>query len=184
MTDPQHKKISKFLSLVLRHKPEIMDLKLDENGWASVAELIINGRKHFRELDIDLLKDVVANNDKQRFIFNGNQSKIRASQGHSIPVDLALAAEEPPAYLYHGTIEKFIPLIKEAGLKKMGRQYVHLSRDIATAQKVGSRRGKPVVLTIWSQKMFKDGIRFYLSENEVWLCDEVPSKYIEFNDHE
>lgn len=174
------KSVSKFLSLVLRHSPEKIGLKLDENGWADVAELIAKCNKKGQKLNPELLDYVVENNDKKRFAYNDDKTKIRASQGHSISVELNLAETEPLDFLYHGTVGKFMESIRNEGLKKMSRQHVHLSKDKETAIKVGSRRGAPQILTIRSGAMFKDGFKFYLSDNNVWLTDEVPAKYIEF----
>lgn len=119
-------------------------------------------------------------NDKQRFAFNENQSKIRASQGHSISIDLQYTAVQPPEFLYHGTIAKYLPEIKAKGLLKMNRHHVHLSEDITTATKVGARRGKPIVLQIAAAAMATDGIQFFTSANGVWLTDSVPPSYIKF----
>jgi putative RNA 2'-phosphotransferase len=180
MDDKQIKSISKFLSLILRHSPETIGLQLDENGWADVAELITKAAAHRQVFDKATLEMVVAGNDKQRFSFNEDHTRIRANQGHSINVELNLVAQEPPEVLYHGTVAKFLQNIKQEGLLKMSRQHVHLSKERATAEKVGSRRGVPVILTVRSGQMFHDGIAFYLSENGVWLTDKVPAKYIEF----
>ncbi|MFB9077778.1 RNA 2'-phosphotransferase [Flavobacterium procerum] len=180
MNENTAKTVSKFLSLVLRHSPEKIGLKLDENGWADVKELIAKCNKKGNRMDAELLDYVVENNDKKRFAYNEDKTKIRASQGHSISVELNLAETEPLEYLYHGTVGKFMESIRNEGLKKMSRQHVHLSKDKETATKVGSRRGTPQILTVRSGAMFRDGFKFYLSENNVWLTDEVPSKYIQF----
>jgi putative RNA 2'-phosphotransferase len=174
------KGISKLLSYILRHSPETIKLKLDENGWADVNELIAKFDLYDLTLDFDLLEYVVENNDKKRFAFNEDKTKIRASQGHSIAIELNLNETEPLEYLYHGTVEKFLSDIKTQGLQKMSRQHVHLSADKETANKVGGRRGKPVILTINSGAMHKAGYKFYLSANNVWLTDVVPAEYIEF----
>ena len=180
MDDKQIKSISKFLSLILRHSPETIGLQLDENGWADVTELITKAAAHRQTFDKATLEMVVAGNDKQRFAFNEDHTRIRANQGHSINVELNLVAQEPPEVLYHGTVAKFLSNIQQEGLLKMSRQHVHLSKERATAEKVGSRRGVPVILTVRSGQMFRDGLAFYLSENGVWLTDAVPAKYIEF----
>lgn len=179
MNDKQKKEISKFLSLILRHSPETIGLQLDDNGWADVQELLSKSVQHKHPFTQEELELVVADNDKQRFAFNGDHSKIRASQGHSVNIQLALAPQEPPEILYHGTVQKFLESIQREGLQKMSRQHVHLSKDRETAEKVGSRRGVPVILSIRSGQMQRDGILFYLSENGVWLTDNVPVKYIE-----
>jgi len=182
MNEKTAKSVSKFLSLVLRHSPETIGLKLDENGWADVEELIekCNNKGSQNQMTAELLDYVVKNNDKKRFTFNDDKTKIRASQGHSISVELDLKEAEPSEFLYHGTVEKFLESIKKEGLQKMSRQHVHLSKDRETAIKVGSRRGIAQILTIKSGEMHKDGFKFYISENNVWLTDEVPVKYIEF----
>lgn len=174
------KGISKLLSYILRHSPETIKLKLDENGWADVNELIVKFDLYELKLDFELLNYIVENNDKNRFAFNEDKTRIRASQGHSIPVELNLNETEPLEYLYHGTVEKFLSDIKTQGLQKMSRQHVHLSADQETATKVGGRRGKPVILSINSGAMHKAGYKFYLSANNVWLTDVVPAEYIEF----
>ncbi|TDG36366.1 RNA 2'-phosphotransferase [Pedobacter changchengzhani] len=174
------KGISKYLSLVLRHAPETIQLKLDENGWALVDELIEKLNLSGQQIDLSLLKYVVENNDKKRFTFNEDETKIRANQGHSIDIELALDAVEPPEILYHGTVAKYLDNIKIEGLQKMSRQHVHLSKDKETAIIVGSRRGSAQILSINATQMYKDGYKFYLSENKVWLTDVVPAKYIVF----
>ncbi|MDR7209603.1 RNA 2'-phosphotransferase [Flavobacterium piscis] len=180
MNEKAAKNVSKFLSLVLRHSPETIGLKLDENGWADVEELISKCSENGNALNAELLDYVVENNDKKRFAFNEDKTKIRASQGHSLSVELNLNETEPFEFLYHGTVEKFLESIKKEGLQKMSRQHVHLSKDKETAIKVGGRRGVPQILTVRSGEMYKDGYTFYLSENNVWLTEEVPAKYIEF----
>ncbi|WP_291147392.1 RNA 2'-phosphotransferase [Flavobacterium sp. UBA7680] len=180
MNENTAKTVSKFLSLVLRHSPEKIGLKLDENGWADVEELILKCSQKGNKLDKVLLDYVVENNDKKRFAYNEDETKIRASQGHSISVELNLAETEPSEYLYHGTVGKFMENIQKEGLKKMSRQHVHLSKDKETAIKVGSRRGVPQILTVRSGEMYRDGFKFYSSENNVWLTDEVPVRYIQF----
>ena len=177
------KKISKLLSLVLRHKPHILNLKMDEKGWVNVDELLTNLREiKFLNLTHYGLTEIVETNDKKRFTFNDNKSAIRANQGHSINVDLDMEERVPPSILYHGTVEKYIKDIKSMGLKKMNRQHVHLSSDISTAKNVGSRRGKPIILEVNTTKMIEDGCKFYKSKNGVWLTDYVNSKYIEENE--
>ncbi len=173
-------KISKFLSLVLRHKPETIDLELDENGWADMDFLIQGMLKANYSIDIEILKDIVKTSDKQRFKLNDDFSKIRANQGHSINVDLKLEQKLPPEILFHGTATKNLDSIKQSGLLKQNRHHVHLSSNVETAEKVGMRYGKPVVLKIEAGKMIADGIKFYLSENGVWLTDKVDVKYIKF----
>lgn len=171
-------KISKFLSLVLRHQPELINLNMDEQGWVSVPELIEKCAQKGVQFTFDDLKYVVDNNDKKRFKFNEDFTKIRASQGHSIKVDLGLVLKYPPEFLYHGTGEKSVNSIKINGLKKMNRQHVHLSKDKETATKVGQRHGSPFIFTIKSGAMSRDGFKFFLSDNGVWLTDNVPAKYL------
>jgi len=178
------KTLSKFISLVLRHNPALIGIAMDSEGWVDVNELITKSKTQHQHFDFKLLEEVVVTSDKQRFAFNADKSKIRANQGHSINVDLQFQAIEPPQFLYHGTVSKFLDSIKADGLLKMSRTHVHLSKELETAIKVGSRRGKPVVLTINTAQMHLDGFKFYLSENKVWLTDAVPVKYIQFADHE
>lgn len=170
-------KASKFLSLVLRHKPEKIGIQLDPHGWAKVSEILMN-----MNLTMEDLEHIVNTDSKQRYSFNDDKTLIRANQGHSIPIDLELKAIEPPETLYHGTVGKFLDSIRREGLRRQNRQYVHLSKDVETALAVGRRRGSPVVLRIASGRMYGDGFAFYLSENGVWLTDEVPSSYIRFPD--
>jgi putative RNA 2'-phosphotransferase len=174
----QLKHISKLMSLVLRHKPAEIGLRLDENGWADVQELIqqLNGKSI--KIDQAILNEIVGSNDKQRFAFNDGKTKIRASQGHSIIVDLHLTPTEPPEYLYHGTTTRFLESIMAIGLQKQNRQHVHLSATVDTAAAVGSRHGKPVILTVKAGAMHTAGFGFFLSENKVWLTNSVPIQYI------
>ena len=179
MNEQQTKRISKFLSLVLRHKPQAIDLHLDENGWADTNELLNKMATRGKTITLDQLQYVVTNNDKQRFTFNDDQTKIRANQGHSIDIQLNLEAQTPPEMLYHGTATRFLDAIFEKGLIKGKRQHVHLSSDIETATKVGKRHGKLAILVVQSGKMYEAGFEFYLSKNEVWLTDHIPSEYFE-----
>lgn len=173
------KDISKFLSLVLRHKPETIGIQLDPNGWTEVDLLLEKLRKNSADMDFERLEQIVYTNDKQRFAFNADLTKIRANQGHSVNVDVELKPQLPPEFLYHGTVDKFLNGIRAEGIKKGSRLHVHLSKDIETANKVGSRRGKPVILTVRANEMAEAGHIFYLSENGVWLCDVVPPSFIE-----
>jgi putative RNA 2'-phosphotransferase len=172
------KQNSRFLSLVLRHKPETIKIKLDKNGWVAVDELLAQLKKHNREMSMKDLRDIVEFNDKKRFEFNEEGTLIRAAQGHSVKVDLQMKPKQPPRKLYHGTVAKTIDTIMDGGLKKMNRHAVHLSEDITTATKVGSRRGEAIILEVNSAAMYVDKIKFFKSKNGVWLTDEVPSKYI------
>lgn len=173
-------RISKFLSLVLRHKPDTIGLHLDENGWASVDELIQLSGKHGQAFNRSLLDQVVRDNDKQRFMFSPDGQLIRANQGHSLEIDLKLEPVQPPQQLFHGTALRFLPSIRETGLHSGQRQYVHLSADETTAVKVGQRHGKPVILIVLAMKMYDSGLQFYLSANGVWLTKHVPIDHLVF----
>jgi putative RNA 2'-phosphotransferase len=174
------KDISKFLSFVLRHKPEEIGITLDENGWTSTSELLSKINMKSFPISMENLENIVATNNKKRFAFNEDKTNIRASQGHSVAIDLAIEPQQPPEYLYHGTVEKFVPSIQDKGLIKGNRHHVHLSADKETAINVGSRRGKPIILTVRSGEMQAENYIFYQSENGVWLTDEVPPEFIEF----
>lgn len=178
MNEIEKKRISKFLSLILRHQPEMIGLKLDENGWADVEDLRARSAGRRVNFTPEELDEVVETNNKKRFAFNEDKTMIRASQGHSIDIDLALETVTPPDFLYHGTAEGNISSILEKGIEKRTRQHVHLSADKETATKVGMRHGKPVILTIRTGKMYEDGLLFYQSANGVWLTDFVDAKYI------
>lgn len=176
-------KQSKFLSLILRHQPETIGLELDEAGWASVPELLEKLTAHNRHMTMAELEQVVITNDKQRFSFNEDKTRIRANQGHSLKtLDLGLQPVEPPESLYHGTAERFLSSILQTGLEKRSRQHVHLSADKETAHKVGIRHGKPVILKVAAGQMQRDGLTFYHSANGVWLTDHVPTTYLEISE--
>jgi putative RNA 2'-phosphotransferase len=179
MSDDRLTKISKFLSYVLRHKPEHIGLVLDAQGWANIEELMTCHSFKYGTLLLkqDIL-DVVASCEKSRYELSADQLRIRAVQGHSIIVDVGLTEDEPPARLYHGTAERFYPTIRVDGLKPMSRQHVHLSADFTTASTVGRRHGSPKVLIIDAERMYREGIKFWRSTNGVWLVHEVESKYI------
>jgi putative RNA 2'-phosphotransferase len=172
-------KTSRFLSLVLRHRPESIGLALDEAGWASIAELIERAGSAGRPLTEELIHSVVETNDKQRFALSEDGLRIRARQGHSIPVDLGLEPVEPPAVLFHGTATRFVGSIMKQGLRPRSRQHVHLSPDHETAVRVGKRHGQPIVLRVRAGEMSSAGREFFLSENGVWLTDAVPAEFIE-----
>ena len=174
------KSTSKFISMILRHKPESIGITLDEHGWADVQELIagINAADKNARLDMEMLEEIVRTDEKQRYSFNEEHTLIRANQGHSIPVDVELEEVAPPAVLWHGTGEKYVESIDRQGLIPKGRLYVHLSSDQETARKVGARHGKPVLYRIDTAAMAADGYHFYLSVNKVWLTKEVPVKYL------
>lgn len=168
---------SRYISLILRHKPDTIGITLDEHGWASVDELIA-GVSRTHPLTMESLEEIVRTDEKQRYFFNGDKTLIRANQGHSIPVDVELPELEPPAILYHGTGKKYGPSIDRQGLLPKSRLYVHLSADKDTAVKVGRRHGAPVVYTVQAGKMSADGYLFYRSVNGVWLTKEVPTEYL------
>ena len=172
--------ISKFISLILRHKPEAVGITLDEHGWADVEALTIGIRKsRFSGFDREMLEEIVRSDSKQRYSFNEDGTLIRANQGHSVPVDVELPVAVPPEYLYHGTGQKYVESIDRSGLMPKGRLYVHLSGDVDTAVKVGSRHGKAVVYRVSSGRMRRDGHVFYCSVNGVWLIKAVPVEYLE-----
>lgn len=177
----QKDKLSVFISLVLRHKPDAAGITLDEHGWAKVDELLAGINRTGRKIDWAMLEEIVRTDKKQRYCFDETKTRIRANQGHSISVDVELKEQKPPEFLYHGTAVRFLKEIETEGLKPMSRLYVHLSGEIETAVKVGERHGKPVVLKIHSGKMHKDGCKFYRSENGVWLTKKVDCKYFEKN---
>ncbi|TYQ32080.1 RNA 2'-phosphotransferase [Pseudanabaena sp. UWO310] len=174
--------LSKFMSLVLRHQPEIIGLTLDEHGWVEVDRLIELAKRNGTDISIAQLEEIVATNDKKRFAFNPEKSKIRANQGHSLQVTLDLNPQLPPNPLFHGTATRFLDSIRQQGLLAGKRQHVHLSADVATAIKVGQRHGKPVVLQVDTLRMHQDGLVFFCSENSVWLTESVPPQYLEFPD--
>ena len=171
---------SKFMSLVLRHKPEEIGLTLDQNGWADIGELIEKAGAHGVVLTRELIAEIVATSDKQRFAIDASGRCIRANQGHSVEIDLRLEPCEPPPVLFHGTGEKSVAAIRAEGLKRRERQHVHLSPDEQTAVKVGGRHGRPVVLRISAGRMHERGHVFFCSTNGVWLTEAVPVQFIEF----
>ncbi len=171
---------SKFLSLVLRHRPESIGLALDANGWADIDVLVARAGEHGVALTRELIAEIAATSDKQRFALDTTHNRIRANQGHSVDIDLALEPTEPPAILFHGTAATTVPAIRIEGLKPGDRQHVHLSPDEATAIKVGQRHGKPVVLRVFAGKMWAKGSPFFRSANGVWLTPAVPPEFIEF----
>ncbi|MFN8001479.1 MAG: RNA 2'-phosphotransferase [Acidobacteriota bacterium] len=173
-------KISKFLSLVLRHQPETVGLKLNDAGWVSVADLLAAADRQDLKFSRAELQQVVANNDKQRFSFSEDGQLIRANQGHSVAVELGYEPTVPPDTLFHGTAERFLASIQAQGLIKGQRHHVHLSADREIARSVGQRYGKPVVLQVHAAQMQHDGFVFYLSTNGVWLTEHVPVPYLVF----
>lgn len=177
MNEQQKKRIGKFISLILRHNPHKIGLELDESGWASVDDLLDGLKNKGRSISFDQLENIVETNDKQRYSFNTDKTRIRANQGHSLKLDLQLEPVEPPEVLYHGTASRFMQAINKQGLIKGSRHHVHLSQDKETAHTVGARHGFPVIIAIASGQMHRDGYVFYCSANEVWLTESVPVKY-------
>jgi len=171
---------SKFLSYVLRHRPDEIGIELDPGGWVAIADLLRCANQAGHGLTSEALHEVVQTNDKRRFAISDDGLKIRASQGHSIDVDLGLDPREPPTLLYHGTASRHLDSIRGEGLLPRNRQYVHLSLDIPTATAVGSRHGAPVVLTVHAARMHADGHAFFLSHNGIWMTAAVPAAYLEF----
>jgi len=171
-------KISKFLSYILRHHPESIGVKLDKGGWVNVTDLLQAANKNEMKITMEELTTVVEQNDKQRFSFSEGARRIRANQGHSIPVELGLKPTAPPSILYHGTARRRIGSIREKGLLPGSREHVHLSPDPLAAEKVGRRYGKPVIIKIKADEMHRAGHQFYLSENGIWLTKFVPPQYL------
>ena len=171
--------LSRYISFILRHRPDTIGLSLDKHGYIDVQDLI-NGIKENNDfyIDLDILKFIVETDNKKRYSFSEDGTKIRANQGHSVKVDLGLKEVKPPSILYHGTGEKYLESILKEGLKSKSRMYVHLSSDIDTAISVGKRHGEPIVLGIDAERMYKDEYKFYLSENGIFLAESVPVKYI------
>lgn len=170
-------KTSRYISMILRHKPQVIGITLDEHGWANVDELI-EGVNKTHPLTMDVLEEIVKTDDKQRYSFSEDKTLIRANQGHSISVDVELEEVVPPEYLYHGTGEKYVASIDEQGLIPKSRLYVHLSADTDTALKVGKRHGKPVIYRINCKAMAEQGYKFYRSVNGVWLTKSVPVEFM------
>ena len=181
----REKQVSRFVSVILRHKPEKIGLQLDEHGWANVDELIEGIRMAGRNIDLPLLEKIVAENDKQRFSFSEDKKRIRANHGHTVKVDLELESCQPPEVLYHGTVDANKASIEEKGLLKVNRLYVHLSPDIEMAVKVAARRnGQILIYRVAAGDMYRDGYIFHRSVNGVWLTDTVPAKYLQVNEVE
>ena len=178
--DPALARISKFLSLVLRHDPARVGLELDAGGWIDVEDLLRAAARAGFPFDHATLVRVITENDKQRFALSPDGVRIRANQGHSVPVDLGLSEVTPPAELFHGTADRFLASIRREGLNSRSRNHVHLSADEATARKVGQRHGRPVVLRVDAAAMSAAGHRFWRSENGVWLAERVPAEFLSF----
>ena len=175
------KETSKFLSLILRHKPEVIGISLDEHGWVNVDELI-QGISKTREFNMDMLEEIVRTDNKQRYSFNADKTLIRANQGHSIPVDVELEVIKPPEILWHGTGRKYVSSIEKIGLIPKKRLYVHISDNKETAYQVGQRHGEAVIYKVLAGKMQEDGHTFYRSKNGVWLTEKVPVKYLKIEE--
>ncbi len=176
---PELIKISKFLSLILRHKPESIGVSMSPHGWVKINELIQAAEKHRIYFNKKLIDQVIKEDNKQRFTYSTDGESIRANQGHSINIELELKPSKPPKILYHGTASRFMENIRKKGLLKMNRQHVHLSLLKKTAYDVGKRHGKPIILIIDANRMTKDGYDFYLSKNGVWLTEHVAPQYLQ-----
>jgi putative RNA 2'-phosphotransferase len=176
--------LSKFMSLVLRHRPSKAGVSLDAEGWTSVESLLAGCKRAGFQVTTEELRAVVVGNEKRRFAMSSDGLRIRANQGHSVQVDLGLARRTPPAVLYHGTVERFLKSIAESGLRRGKRHAVHLSPTAETAAGVGRRRGQPVVLAIDAARMHADGYDFFCSENGVWLTEHVPAVYLSHTETE
>lgn len=175
------KTLSKYLSLHLRHQPEAIGLTLEPGGWVAIEELLAASATHSNlpvPLTRDRLETIVATSDKQRFAMSPDGDRIRANQGHSVPIDLQLTPQAPPEFLYHGTAEPALAAIQAEGLKKMARHHVHLSANPDTAKAVGSRHGRPVNFQVAAATMHRNGFSFYCADNGVWLVDHVPTDYL------
>jgi putative RNA 2'-phosphotransferase len=181
MNDKEMTRASKFLSLILRHEPDRVGLKLGDAGWVDVKELLQAVNRHGVSLTLDQLAHVVATSDKKRFAFSEDGRRIRANQGHSIAVDLRYQPQVPPEFLYHGTAIRFLPGIRRHGLQRMQRHDVHLSAETKVTVQVGSRHGKPALLIIRSGDMHRAGHVFTCSANGVWLVKHVPPEFIDFS---
>ncbi|WP_047249365.1 RNA 2'-phosphotransferase [Chromobacterium subtsugae] len=171
---------SRFISLVLRHQPQAIGLALDEQGWASLDDLVAKARAAGRQLSREVVLDIVRDSDKQRFAISADGLRIRANQGHSVRVDLGLAAQAAPPRLFHGTARRFLAAIRAEGLRPGQRHHVHLSDSAELAASVGARHGAPVVLTVDAAAMQRAGLAFYQSANGVWLADAVPPQFLAF----
>ena len=176
--DSRDSQLSKFLSYVLRHRPDSIGMMLDSQGWVLVDDLIAKSRAAGTDFTREELLHVVETSDKKRFSLSPDGAMIRAAQGHSVAVDLRLATQEPPAILYHGTATRFVNSILAEGLKPQSRQQVHLSVDEATAQRVGQRHGKPAIFKVEASRMHREGFKFFLADNGVWLIDHVPPEFL------
>ena len=182
MNEEKRIRCSKFLALILRHQPESVGLTLESEGWAPIEDVLAACRKKNRALSFEELEILLALGEKKRYSLDETRTKIRANQGHSTDVELTFEERTPPALLFHGTVDRFLPSIFAEGLKPGSRHHVHLTENLETARKVGARRGKPVVLTVNAEAMTSAGHRFYVSENDVWLTDAVPPEFLSRED--
>ncbi len=172
------KSFSKFLSYVLRHQPDSIDITLDAQGWTEIATLMSQAARHGKRFRLEDLHEAVRTSDKQRFAISEDGLRIRANQGHSVKVDLALPVTVPPDVLYHGTASRFIASIMKDGLRPGSRHHVHLSANTTTARTVGARHGAPVILQVMAKQMHEAGFEFFVTANGLWLCDKVPPNYL------
>lgn len=180
MTTHQTTRASKFLSLVLRHQPKTAGIVLDSAGWTKVHDLLAGCARAGLHLSPAQLQHIVDTNEKKRFEFSADGTNIRASQGHSVEVELEYSPQVPPEWLYHGTATRFLDAIRASGLRKMSRHHVHLSAETAVTLQVGARHGKPALLRIRAAEMHHAGWAFFRSTNGVWLVEAVPVEFIEF----
>ncbi|MCK5903063.1 MAG: RNA 2'-phosphotransferase [Cocleimonas sp.] len=176
-SEKQKIRTGKFISLILRHHPENINLSLDPSGWVSVDQLLRGMQQQGHAITQEQLEELVAGNDKQRYGFNADKTRIRANQGHSVKIDLQLESIKPPDLLYHGTASRFMKAIQQQGLQKLRREHVHLSTDKNTAWNIGSRHGLPIILKIYADVMYQAGFEFYCSDNGVWLTEHIPTSY-------
>ncbi|HRH70100.1 MAG TPA: RNA 2'-phosphotransferase [Flavobacteriales bacterium] len=178
MNKADHTRLSKFLSLVLRHDPGSIGIELNAEGWTPISELIERSAAHGHRFDVETLRTIVKESDKQRFALSDDGTLIRANQGHSVRVELGYAPIKPPAQLFHGTAKRYVEAILEQGLIKGTRHHVHLSSEKETALKVGRRHGEPFIFIVHSGLMHDEGLDFFCSENGVWLTDHVPPRFL------
>lgn len=170
MANKEQNNLSRYIALILRHRPDVIGITLDEHGWANVSDLLSG-----IEITMGMLEKIVEEDSKQRYSFNQDKTLIRANQGHSVKVDVELKECIPPDILYHGTGIKYCSSINKQGLIPKSRLYVHLSKDIETATNVGNRHGEPFVYKVKAKDMYNDGYKFFLSQNGVWLTKKCQS---------
>ena len=180
MNEKERVGLSKSLSKTLRHQPERIGVTLDDAGWCNVEALLAAYASKGTNISRDTLEEVVRTNDKKRFSFSEDGTRIRANQGHSVDIELGYQGATPPEILFHGTPQQFVEAIADEGLKKMKRHHVHLHVDVATSTAIGQRRGKPVLLKVRALDMHQAGHEFFVTPNDVWLTDHVPAEYIDF----